>query len=274
MPGTACGRRDDRRPVLTRLIPRALRRASSVEAPLPRATRPLFAVGDVHGMADLLDTMIRRIGARIARERLDDATVVFLGDHIDRGPQSRETLDLLLDAPVRLGVETVFLRGNHESFATRFLNDPAEPSRWLDWGGDTTVESYGVDPQDYAPDPAGRIALATAVTRAMGPAHLDFLNDRLVSRHDAWPHFFAHAGVDAARAPGEQTRQALIHGTRGFRQTGGWPGSLVVHGHTISDTPDFGPCRLGIDTGAYRSGRLTAAFFRGDAVEFIEAGDA
>lgn len=262
--------------LLSGLLLRARRGAASaapVPRVLPRAPRPLFAVGDVHGMADLLDAMIRRIGARISRERLDDATVIFLGDHIDRGPQSREVIDLLLDCPMRLGVETVFLCGNHESFARRFLEDPAAPSRWLDWGGDATVESYGIDPHDHAPGPAGRRALAEALREAMGPAHLDFLHRRLASHHDAWPYFFSHAGVDATAPPGTQTRQALIHGARGFREAGGWPGSMAVHGHYIAENPDFGPGRLGLDTGAYRSGVLTGAFFREDTVTFIEVGD-
>lgn len=238
----------------------------------PPAPRPLFAVGDVHGMAGLLDRMIRRIGAQIGREGLDDAAVVFLGDYIDRGPESRETLDLLIQAPERLGVETVFLRGNHEAFLLRFLDAPAEAARWLDWGGQETIESYGIDPQDYAATPEGRTALSTALAQAMGAEHIGFLRGRLVTHYDAHPYFFSHAGIDPRTPPEAQDARVLVHGMRGFMQTGGWPGTLVVHGHYITESPDFGPHRLGIDTGAYRSGTLTAAYCHGGGIEFIEVG--
>jgi len=254
--------------MLSNLIPRALRPAPPADTP-PAAPRPLFAVGDVHGMAGLLDTMIRRISARIARDGLTDATVIFLGDHIDRGPQSRETLDLLLDARTRLGVETVFLRGNHEAFALRFLDRPEEPSRWLDFGGDMTIESYGVDPHDFDPTPEGQIALSAALRDAMGAAHLSFLRTRLTTHYNALPYFFSHAGVDSRLHPDDQPDQALVHGLRGFRTSGGWAETYVVHGHYITETPDFGPRRLGVDTGAYRSGTLTTAFCHGEGVEII-----
>ncbi len=260
--------------MLSRLLSGARRTGPDpADAPPPRAPRPVFAVGDVHGMAGLLDRTLAQIEARIARKGLSDAAVVFLGDHIDRGPDARETLDLLMEAPARLGVETVFLRGNHEAFAVRFLDRPEVPTRWLDFGGDTTVESYGIDPHDYDDTAEGRAALSAALAEAMGPAHRRFLREALVTHHDAWPYFFSHAGIDPDLPPGDQPAQALVHGKPGFRKRGGWEGGFVVHGHFATDTPDFGPRRLGVDTGAYRSGVLTTAHCHDRGISFMVAAE-
>ena len=259
--------------MLRRFLERLFARVDEGEGVPLSAPRPLFAIGDVHGMADLLDAMIDRIGERIDGDGLDDATVVFLGDYVDRGPHSREAIDLLIDSPARLGAETVFVRGNHEDFARRYIDRPFEESRWLDWGGEATVESYGIDPQDFEPGVQGQIALSRALADAMGGTHLDFLRERLVTHYDAWPFFFSHAGIDRRHPPHEQPERALVHGIRGFRDTGGWPDSIVVHGHYVTDEPDLGPHRIGVDTGAYRSGILTAAFFIDETVEFIEVED-
>jgi len=222
-------------------------------------------------MAGLLDKTLTRIAARIARDGMRDAAVIFLGDYMDRGPHSRETLDLLIDAPARLGVETVFLRGNHEAFILRFLDRPEVPSRWLDFGGEMTVESYGIDPHDYDSTPQGQAALSAALADAMGAAHLGFLRERLVTHYDASPYFFSHAGIDPRFPPEDQPDQALIHGMRGFRETGGWEGRFVVHGHFATETPDFGPRRLGVDTEAYRSGALTTALCHARGISFMVA---
>ena len=253
-----------------RLLSRAMAREAPREVVSLRAPRPLFAIGDVHGMAGMLDGMIGMIRERIEEDGLHDAAVVFLGDYVDRGPQSRETIDLLLESPARLGVETVFIRGNHEEFARRFLDRPYEESHWLDWGGDTTVESYGIDPQDFKTGVQGQIALSKALAEAMGEAHMGFLRDGLVTHHNEWPFFFCHAGIDRQHPPQSQPERALVHGVRGFRETGGWPDSIVVHGHYITSTPDPGPRRIGLDTGAYRSGVLTAAFCIDETIDYIE----
>ncbi len=249
---------------------KALRREEPEQTRPLHAPRPIFAVGDVHGMASVLDTMIDEIAAQIAEDRLDDAVVIFLGDYIDRGPDSRGAFNLLLDSPARLGVETVFLRGNHEAFAQRFIDKPYEDSNWLKWGGDATVESYGIDAQDFATDLKGRIALAQALSSAMGDAHLTFLRDTLVTSHAEMPFFFSHAGIDIARPPQDQPEKALVHGIRGFRETGGWPDTIAVHGHYITDEPDLGVRRIGVDTGAYKTGILTALFCIDETIDFIE----
>lgn len=256
--------------MLNGLLAKVLRRRDPADVPPPPAPRPIFAIGDVHGMAGLLDTMLDRIAARIGAQGLQGAAVVFLGDYIDRGPHSRAVIDLLLAAPARLGVETVFLRGNHEAFAMRFLDMPDTPSRWRDFGGTETIESYGIDPHDFEATPEGQADLSAALAEAMGTAHTGFLRDRLVTHFEEWPYFFTHASIDSRFHPDEQEPHVLTHGMRSFRKTGGWPGSMVVHGHYITEAPDFGPHRLGIDTGAYRSGVLTAAYCSGDGVEIIK----
>lgn len=237
------------------------------------APRPLFAVGDVHGMSHLLDVMIDEIATQIDSDGLSDAAVIFLGDYIDRGPDSRGTIDRLIEAPQKLGVETVFLKGNHEAFALRYIEKSYEESRWLQWGGDATVESYGVDPQDYENSVKGQIALSQAFAEAMGEAHLSFLRDTLVTHHNEWPFFFSHAGIDPAYPPDAQPEKALVHGIRSFLTQGGWPDSIAVHGHYITEEPDLGNRRIGVDTGAYRTGLLTTAYIHGETIDFIQVED-
>ncbi len=234
------------------------------------APRPIFAIGDLHGMSNLLETMVEEIAIQIAQEKLDDAVVVFLGDYIDRGPNSKTTLDLLIDSPARFGVETVFLRGNHEAFAQQFLDKPYAESHWLKWGGEETIESYGIDPHDFGADTKGQIALSKTLAQAMGDVHLTFLRNTLVNSHNEMPFFFSHAGIDIARPPEDQPEKALVHGLRGFRETGGWPDTIAVHGHYITEEPDLGNRRIGVDTGAYRSGVLTALFCIDETIDFIE----
>ncbi len=256
--------------MLRRLLRKALAREEPQEAVSLRAPRPLFAVGDVHGMADMLDKMIEIIRDQIVQDNLHDAAVIFLGDYVDRGPHSKQAIDLLLESPARLGVDTVFIRGNHEEFARRFLDKPYEESHWLDWGGEATVESYDIDPQDFKEGVQGQIALSRALADAMGESHTSFLREGLVTHHNEWPFFFCHAGIDRKHPPHNQPERGLVHGVRGFREAGGWPDSIVVHGHYITSSPDPGPRRIGVDTGAYRSGVLTAAFCIGETIDFIE----
>jgi serine/threonine protein phosphatase 1 len=107
----------------------------------------------------------------------------------------------------------------------------------------------------------------------MGATHTAFLREGLVTHHNEWPFFFCHAGIDRHLPPDAQPERALVHGIRGFRETGGWPDSVVVHGHYITGEPELGSRRIGVDTGAYRSGVLTAVFCIDETIDFIEIED-
>ena len=126
----------------------------------PRAQTPegirIYAVGDIHGRADLLDRMLKQIDADLAKNTPHHAIQVFLGDYIDRGPASREVLDRLIERESTH--EIVFLKGNHESLLTRFTTDPSILDDWQRLGGLETLMSYGITPSINA-DPSGKPGL-------------------------------------------------------------------------------------------------------------------
>ena len=108
---------------------------------LPNGVR-IYAIADIHGCAHLLEQMFAVIDADMANSRPYRAIEVFLGDYIDRGPDSRHTLDLLIQRSRRRN--TVFLKGNHEAYFTSVLEDPARATEWFQFGGIQTMMSYGV----------------------------------------------------------------------------------------------------------------------------------
>ncbi len=206
----------------------------------------LYAVGDIHGRSDLLD----RVFKAIDRNRLLDpgkrALEIYLGDYVDRGPDSAGVIarsrQRASGRPVRL------LLGNHEAMFRDFLR--GKPQRnWLDNGGAATAFSYGVDPW-RGPDPAATLA------RAVPPADLVFLNSlRPTFRYG--PYFFVHAGIRPNRSFEEQSLEDLLWIRREFLDHAGSFGPIVVHGHTPNAEPDFRPNRINLDTGAFATNRLT-----------------
>ena len=107
----------------------------------PTATR-VYAVGDIHGHLDLLSQMRDMISEDVKADRRERNVIVYLGDYIDRGPDSRGVVELLLNEPL-VGIEEIHLKGNHEDFMLQFLDDPLIGEQWYLNGGDTTLASYG-----------------------------------------------------------------------------------------------------------------------------------
>jgi serine/threonine protein phosphatase 1 len=228
------------------------------------ASERVYAVGDIHGRIDLLERMLALIAADSAacsdgrRPRL-----VFLGDYIDRGDESRAVLARLAAAAHEhdngCKGEVLCLAGNHEAALLGFLRDPAANARWLRYGGLQTLAAYGVATPDEA-DAAGLAAAAAALAAALGP-HLDFVRDlRMTARSGTV--LFAHAGLDPDAPPGappeSQGAAALLWGRSAFLERGGPAGFGVVHGHYDAPEPRIAPRRICVDTGAYHSGRLSA----------------
>lgn len=227
----------------------------------------IYAVGDVHGRCDLL----RRLLARI----LEDADaceltpkIVFLGDYIDRGENSRDTVDLLIALADRTEIETVFLMGNHEQMLLGFLRDLALGPRWLRNGGLQTLMSYGVGNVGSLRVDGEALELRSALIEALGP-HLGFIEGLRVSHRDG-NLFFAHAGADPALPTDEQDLSTLMWGCERFRTTDRDDGVWVVHGHYVVEEPAAERGRIAVDTGAYFSDRLTAARIAGGEVTFLE----
>ena len=242
--------------------------AEAFSAPVDPGDGVIYAVGDVHGRHDLLARLLERIRADAA-ESGAAPRIVFLGDYVDRGEGARETIDMLRGFAETAEVAPVFLMGNHEQMLLDFLRDPSTGPRWLRNGGLQTMASYGVSAAGVmqSGDEAG--AVRDALAEAMG-RHVDFL-EALRLCHQAGNVFFAHAGADPAVPPEEQDVATLLWGSGRFHERVRDDGLWVVHGHIVVDLPSAEAGRIAVDTGAYFSGRLTAArISRGD-VTFLES---
>lgn len=232
---------------------------------VPQGQR-LYAVGDVHGRLDLLDALLDAIAADDAGRPPRATTIIFLGDLIDRGPDSRGVVERLL-ALSRGATPTRFLMGNHEQVFLRALEGDVQALRFLiRIGGRETLLSYGIGEAEYrALDYEDLIALAQ---RLVPEAHRAFL-----AGFEPWievgDYLFVHAGVRPGIAIEEQSTSDLCWIRDEFLRHRDSFGKMVVHGHSITHEVDLKPNRIGIDTGAFASGRLTAIGLDGEERWFL-----
>jgi serine/threonine protein phosphatase 1 len=236
----------------------------------PRAARVpegvrLYAIGDIHGRADLLAQVFARIDASCVDIVADKAIHVFLGDYVDRGPRSREVLDLLIRR--RLQYPLVCLKGNHEQYLLEFLNNPAVLDEWRRFGGLDTLLSYGLAPS-LKPDGQESIVLSSNLNRALPESHRLFLNSLALS-FTCGGFFFVHAGVRPGIALARQAQEDLLSIRDDFLLYEEAYEKVVVHGHTPVVKPDVRANRINIDTGAYATGRLTCLMLERDRMSFI-----
>ncbi len=225
-----------------------------IEARVPDGTR-VYAIGDIHGRADLLTELHDMIRADAARHSDLHKVLVYIGDYVDRGLQSKEVIDIVIDQSPP-GFEVVRLKGNHEDLMLDFLEDTRNADIWLANGGKATLYSYGVHADgDMAPDErleaARKLLLEKTPTR-----HLEFLNN-LSPWHIEGDYLFVHAGVRPRVSLEDQEVQELYWIRDEFLSSNADHGKTVVHGHSISWEPEIKKNRIGIDTGAYASGVLT-----------------
>lgn len=228
---------------------------------LPDGVR-VYAIGDVHGRADLLQSLLTVIDADLARSAPERAIQVFLGDYVDRGPDSRAVLDLLI-ARSR-SHETVCLKGNHEIFLLEVLKDPARLQEWRHYGGLLTLVSYGITPT-MNPSAEQQVELIEGLKRALPAEHLTFLQ-QLPSSFTCGDFFFVHAGVKPGVALERQKDEDLLWIREEFLNSEDRFGKYIVHGHTPVSAPDIRPNRINIDTGAYATGNLTLLTIQGDSL--------
>jgi len=226
----------------------------------------VYAIGDIHGRADLLDELHRLI-VRDSADWGGDRIIVYLGDYIDRGMGNREVLDTLVHQPLP-GFRSIHLIGNHEAVLLQFLQDAEIARDWIKFGGDTTLASYGVRL------PRGELSIdalleAKAVLqRNMPPEHLEFLRGL---RLNYWigGYMFVHAGVKPGVALDRQDGNDMIWIRKTFLKSKEDFGKVIVHGHTPSLQPEMRHNRIGIDTGAFFSGHLTALVLQGAERRFL-----
>jgi len=244
------------------LLRRILRQPDLSQTPVPRrrrleveAGRPIYAIGDVHGCLSALLALEERIAADARRLALARPLIVYLGDYVDRGPESRAVLDHLARSDHADRIERIALCGNHDDTFLRFLASPRENMGWLDFGGDATLHSYGLDPATMLsrkPGDVGRILRETV------PAHHVGLLENLPVALVCGDLLFVHAGVRPGIAFEEQDDEDLLWIREPFLSEGPRLPLTVVHGHTAGNEPVFGKGRVCIDTGCYATGRLTA----------------
>jgi serine/threonine protein phosphatase 1 len=218
-----------------------------------------FAIGDIHGCLDKLE---RLIAACEAHADGRPARWVFLGDYVDRGPDSRGVIELLMRRQQEQPGAVVCLRGNHEQMAIMAHTDARAMPLWLANGGATTQRNY--------PETKGRIA----------DAHLAWL-DALPFCHDDGLRFFVHAGIDLSVPLEAQEDEVMLWMREPFLSECDHVdcGRFIVHGHTPlkGGRPDLRKRRLNLDTAAVLGGPLTAAAFddsRAEPLAFLTDGHA
>lgn len=235
---------------------------------LPRG--PVYAVGDIHGRADLLATMLELIRADRDTDGDDmPAPVIFLGDYIDRGPQSRQVIDMLLAFGEEAGFAPCFLMGNHEAAMLAYLDGRSTGAAWGRHGADATLHAYGVPPPPAGSRSAWQAARATFAA-AVPARHRTFL-EQLQLTAQIGPLLFVHAGIRPGVPTDRQEHEDLLSIRSAFLDATLDPAMLVVHGHTPQPQPYGAPGRLCLDSGAYMTGRLSGAVFHHDRIEIIEA---
>ena len=248
------------------------RKKGTVTAPpCPPAALPpgqrVYAVGDVHGRFDLLQDLIGRIEADSAAREPTEVHVVMLGDLIDRGPQSREIIDYFLKGAPAFA-QWHFIMGNHEEMLLKLIDQPDASlmPQFLRYGGRETLESFGAPqrvldtPDLYSPD---------TLPYYVPEEHRTFLR-KMEDGILVGDYFFTHAGIRPGVPLDDQEPQDLRWIRREFLDSEAHHGMIVVHGHTVIDDVEVRPNRIGIDTGAYKSGRLTALGLEGTERWFLQ----
>jgi serine/threonine protein phosphatase 1 len=225
------------------------------DAPSGPRDRRAYVVGDIHGRLDLLDELLGKIRADMEQRGPRETLLVFVGDLIDRGPSSAEVVERLRTYR-HDGIRTVFLLGNHEEVLLRILGGESSLiASWLRFGGAECLASYGVDPIQLAGLEAD--AIIRKIREAVPAEHVEFLKS-FVDTCRFGDYLFVHAGIRPGVGLQEQRQSDLRWIREPFLADDTDHGFVVVHGHTISRRVEEHANRIGIDTGAFATGVLTA----------------
>lgn len=224
--------------------------------------QPIYAIGDIHGQLGLLDHALSKIEA----DGGADARIIFLGDYVDRGPDSKGVIERLVQGKAE-GRNWVFLKGNHDRLMEWFLQDPPRTDPTLlvgfHWfheklGGIQTVESYGIP----WPDQIRQFALAEQFRPLVPRSHVNFL-ETLALSHSEGPLFFAHAGIRPGIPLMEQSEEDLLWIRQEFHNDKSDHGKLIIHGHTPVKAATHYVNRVNLDSGAGYGQPLSTAVFEG-----------
>jgi len=240
----------------------------SAEGPSGPTGQRAYVVGDIHGRLDLLDQLLDRIEGELDERASAKTLLVFVGDLIDRGPASAQVIERLRTYR-HPGVRPIFLLGNHEEVLLRILGGETELiAKWRWFGGSQCLASYGVDPETLSGQTEDE-ALAT-IRRAIPAEHVEFIRG-FADTCRFGDYLFVHAGIRPGIALDEQRQADLRWIREPFLLDESDHGFVVVHGHTISRQVDEHPNRIGIDTGAFKTGVLTALAIEGSKRWYIAA---
>ena len=236
--------------------------------PVPAPGNDCYAIGDVHGCTTQLDRLHMLIAQDAVTLPADVVkTIIYLGDYIDRGPNSKGVIERLLAGPPD-GFQRQVLRGNHDGFALEFLREPRILSRWRTVGGLETLASYGMPPPPPNPSERELAHYRDAFAKRLPEEHRLFLAGLTTS----WRNgnlMFVHAGLRPGLAIGDQSPDDLLWIREPFLTSDANFGAFVVHGHSSGYRIERRRNRLGIDTGAYATGRLSCAVFDGSAPRIL-----
>lgn len=245
--------------------------AGTLDCPKPDV--PTYVVGDIHGRADLLELLLGLIDAHIGGTGTSNPTLVFVGDYIDHGPDSAETLARLRELTRDFPQSVVCLMGNHERMLLDFLADPVTRGpRWMREGGAATLWSFRIDPHPL--QTTGTPEEFRDAARKLDAAMPEGLRDWISALPLSWNSgnlWVVHAGADPAHAMDAQSARVLLWGHPDFEAVPRADGSWVAYGHMEMERPVYEEGRVALDTGAWRTGRLTACALRPEgAHDFLQ----
>ncbi len=238
--------------------------------PTVPAGRRLYAIGDIHGRADLLRDLHGLILSDAAGAPAAHKSIIYVGDYVDRGIESRRVIDMILEGPLA-SFECIHLLGNHEKAMMDFLDDIEIGPDWLSFGGAATLYSYGVGLNSGGDSQERFLAIQANLRQRLPASHLEFLRS-LKLMHVEGDYCFVHAGIRPGINLDRQQEYDLLWIRDEFLMSSKDHGKVVVHGHSISRSPQVRPNRIGIDTGAFASGRLTCLVLDGTSQSFLQTG--
>jgi serine/threonine protein phosphatase 1 len=234
---------------------------------VPAGSR-VYAIGDIHGRLDLLEALHEEIEADARHGPVQRNVVVYLGDYVDRGADSRDVIEYLIEEPLP-GFESIHLMGNHEAFLLQFLEDGSVLQSWTMNGGDATLASYGVNPLEAPADTDRAEWLRNRFRDLMPVEHHNFFCGLKLS-HVEGDYLFVHAGVRPGVPIEQQDPLDLLWIREPFLRSSADFGKLVVHGHTPVRLPERKANRIDIDTGAVYGGKLTALVLEDHTQLFLQ----
>ncbi len=251
------------------------KRKPVVPAPIPAEVPPgcvVWAVGDIHGRLDLLNSLLDGIQSDLDRSTAQRKVIICLGDYVDRGPDSLRVIERLCQLADEGRVETHFLRGNHEDKMIEFLMDPNAGPEWCRYGGIEALASFGLKPPVLSHRMDSWISLSADLGHLLSDRHRRFL-DELKTSVSIGGYFFAHAGARPGVPLDAQDASDLMWIRTRFLKDAGRFEKIIVHGHSRTPAIHVDERRIGIDTGAYESGILSALRLEGFQRHALQAAE-